>query len=343
MFRSEIDENEEPRRHSLLRRALPLLLMVALLTGFFLAHRADGPKLARALEHASPWWLAVAFAIQVLRYVCAGQVWRVALRQLGVRLRSKTMIRLAVERIYFDQLIPAAGLGGSAINIRTLKRSGVPAADSTTAFLADVVSDYIVYALCAAACLLVLWVRQDLNQLVAVTASFFTLIVIAVLAAVVWIVRHRDWCLPPRLARFEKLRRAMTVLRELDTQTVSSPRLLTRLTGWQLALYLLDGATLDVALRALGVVLDPGAVYCSFIVAKMAGTLAIVPGGLGTFDAAAVAMLTMYDVPLGAALAAVILYRGFTLWLPLIPGAFLARHHFGLGGEPSRSREDRAA
>jgi uncharacterized membrane protein YbhN (UPF0104 family) len=47
--------------------------------------------------------------------------------------------------------------------------------------------------------------------------------------------------------------------------------------------------------------------------------------GLGTFEATCVAMLRTLGVPLEAALMATLLLRGFTLWLPMLPGLLLAR------------------
>jgi uncharacterized membrane protein YbhN (UPF0104 family) len=50
-----------------------------------------------------------------------------------------------------------------------------------------------------------------------------------------------------------------------------------------------------------------------------------VPGGLGIFEAASVAMLKAIGVPIAAALAATLLYRGFSYWLPMAPGILFAR------------------
>ncbi|HWJ39433.1 MAG TPA: hypothetical protein VNR86_11810 [Sphingomicrobium sp.] len=38
-----------------------------------------------------------------------------------------------------------------------------------------------------------------------------------------------------------------------------------------------------------------------------------------------IAMLRLFGVPFEAALSATLLFRGFTLWLPLIPGGILLR------------------
>lgn len=46
---------------------------------------------------------------------------------------------------------------------------------------------------------------------------------------------------------------------------------------------------------------------------------------LGTFEASCVAMLHVLQVPLEVALTATLLLRGFTVWLPTLPGLWLAQ------------------
>jgi len=57
----------------------------------------------------------------------------------------------------------------------------------------------------------------------------------------------------------------------------------------------------------------------------MAATLVPIPLGLGSFETACVGMLTLLGVAIEAALAATLLLRGLTFWLPMIPGLWLAR------------------
>jgi uncharacterized protein (TIRG00374 family) len=304
-----------------------MLVTVALVLGYLLIHEKEGAHLAAAIEQAEPVWLLAGLAVLALRYLCAGRVWQLALRKLGVRLPWKTLTRLAVERIYFDQLIPAAGLGGSAMNIRTLNRRGIAATKTTTAFLADIISNYLAYGLCAVASLAILWNHHDLNHLVAVTAALFSGILLAVPSGVLWLLHHHRWRLPKRLARYRGLRNAARLLHGLRPGAVTAP-LLARLSVWQLAIYVLDALTLGLVLIATGHRLGASTVFACFVVASMAGTLAIIPGGLGTFDAALIAMLKLLGLTLHSAVGADLLFRGFTLWLPMFPGAFFARHHF---------------
>jgi uncharacterized membrane protein YbhN (UPF0104 family) len=49
------------------------------------------------------------------------------------------------------------------------------------------------------------------------------------------------------------------------------------------------------------------------------------PGGLGTFEAGSVAVLTLSGTDAASALGATLLLRGFTFWLPMVPGLLWMR------------------
>jgi uncharacterized membrane protein YbhN (UPF0104 family) len=86
-------------------------------------------------------------------------------------------------------------------------------------------------------------------------------------------------------------------------------------------------------LRAVGQHISILAAFPSFVVASMVATFGLVPLGIGTFEATCIAMLKTLGVPLDAALAATLLLRGYTLWLPMLPGMLLARREFKTSSE----------
>jgi uncharacterized membrane protein YbhN (UPF0104 family) len=66
-------------------------------------------------------------------------------------------------------------------------------------------------------------------------------------------------------------------------------------------------------------------VFSSFMLSSLARSLGILPGGIGTFEAASVATLHLVGAPFAAALTATLLFRGLSFWIPLVPGMILAR------------------
>jgi Mg2+-importing ATPase len=94
---------------------------------------------------------------------------------------------------------------------------------------------------------------------------------------------------------------------------------------FQLAIVLLDAATVWVLIRSLGEVASPTGVFASFMISTLLRTIGIVPGGLGTFEAASVVTLKLAGVPVGVALVATLLFRGLSFWLPMVPGLVFSR------------------
>jgi uncharacterized protein (TIRG00374 family) len=93
----------------------------------------------------------------------------------------------------------------------------------------------------------------------------------------------------------------------------------------ELVIFLVDATTLYVLLFAVGVDCNPLIVFASFMAASVVAMIGLVPGGMGTFEGTCVAMLHAHGISLEAALACTLLLRGFTFWLPMLPGLWLAR------------------
>ena len=58
----------------------------------------------------------------------------------------------------------------------------------------------------------------------------------------------------------------------------------------------------------------------SYFVGMLANALPI-PGGIGGVDGGMIGAFVAFDVPFGYATVAVLTYRGFSFWLPTLPGA----------------------
>jgi len=102
-------------------------------------------------------------------------------------------------------------------------------------------------------------------------------------------------------------------------------RLAVAATFLQALVFLLDSATLWVMLLAVGQKASLLEAIPSLVVASMVSTVGLIPLGLGTFEAASVALLASLGIPFEAALAATLLLRGLTLWMPMLPGIWLAK------------------
>src|SRR5205085_2539111 len=111
----------------------------------------------------------------------------------------------------------------------------------------------------------------------------------------------------------------LRALSQADPRIAHDRRLNANCTLLQLSVIALDAATLWTMLCALGLRVSPLAVFASFMLSTLVRILGVLPGGLGVFEVASVATLRLMGVPVAAGLAATLLFRGFSFWLPMLP------------------------
>ena len=93
----------------------------------------------------------------------------------------------------------------------------------------------------------------------------------------------------------------------------------------QVAIIVLDSATLWLIFRAIGAPAEFWVAFSGFTVGAIVAMIAPTPLGLGTFAAGTTGMLVLLGVPIEAAFSATVLMRGMTFWLPMLPGVLIAR------------------
>jgi uncharacterized protein (TIRG00374 family) len=127
------------------------------------------------------------------------------------------------------------------------------------------------------------------------------------------------------MAGWSKTRDFFKLIGEAPGSLVRDAQLIAWMTALQGLVFLADAATMQACILALGVHAPLSAGYVAFMMASIAVILGPIPMGLGSFEAVSIAMLRLFGVPFEASLSATLLFRGFTLWLPLIPGGVLLR------------------
>ncbi|MGA1839000.1 MAG: lysylphosphatidylglycerol synthase transmembrane domain-containing protein [bacterium] len=308
-------------------KSAPFITSVLLLFGviFFVVGYGKEHEFIKLLRHSKPAWLLAAVALQGLTYVCAAGIWQRPLSRYGEHRSLNSLIPLGLAKLFTDQAVPSAGLSGTLLVARALKRRGISRDLTMTALLVGLVAYYLAYAMAVASALFVLWFYGDLNKMTIIMATVFSLLVAIVPLGVFWLHRHPDFKIPSWLKKAPGVKDIQDALAGASTNMFSSPGLIAQTVLLHFAVFVLDAATLSVMLRAVGSPAGFAPVFASFVIGSVVATIMVMPGGIGTFEGSAIAMLHMFGVPLEASLASVLLLRGFTFWLPMIPGLWLAR------------------
>lgn len=293
----------------------------------------DIEKFAEIARSAEPAWLLAAFLLQAMTYVCAAGVWYGTIRRAGIRVSFCSMVPLGLAKLFTDQALPTGGIGGTLLVMSGLRRRGIPTGIGMAALLIGLVSFYVAYSLAVLTGLGILYSVHALHAPVIAAAGIFVVVAFGVPAAAFALRRwsqRRSRNDPPAFAarwlgRVPGFSTLMSSIAEAPAALLRDRRALISATSLQLAIFALDIGTLAVMLRALGAEGSLATATAAFSIASLAATVGPMPLGLGTFEAVCVTMLHLQGLSVEVALTATLLLRGFTFWLPMIPGMIMAR------------------
>lgn len=285
---------------------------------------AEGREFLTRLQHADPGWLAVAILLQSLTYVAQGETWRAVARRARWPLAMPLASGLSLAKLFTDQALPSAGLSGTVLMAQALRSRGMPRVALVSGVIVTVVSYHAAYVVSLAAAVAIAWRAGELNAAMLSGAILWAAIEVAISAAgLSWAgraPRRGSWA-----ARLKPARVAFRFLTGAEPRLVREPRLLAETTVYQLAIVILDALTLLVLVWSVGGDGPIHLIFAAFVFATLFRNLGVVPGGLGTFEAAAVIGLRAVGLSLPVALSATLLFRGLSFWLPMLPGIYLVR------------------
>ena len=331
-----MSETPQPENRSALKHWLIGLL---LLSGLIIAalNRSEIEQFAEIARKAQPFWLCAAAVLQVGTYFSVAGSWHAALSRTEFRLSLPSMVPLALAKLFSDQAMPSGGMSGGTLMVAALKRRGVDKPVCMAMLLVSFVSSYAADLIIAAVSVALLWYFHELQPWILIVAGAFALIAITIPTLAMWLQRQGNKRLPPWLGRVPKLRKFLGVFSQAPIDLIQSPAVLWMATAFQLLVILLDAATLWIMLLAVGQHVSIWVALPGFFLASMVAMIGPIPLGLGTFEATCVSVLHLLGVPVAPALTGTLLFRGFTMWLPMLPGMWLARCELSI----TRSSEQR--
>jgi glycosyltransferase 2 family protein len=312
------------------------LLAVLLLAGLVIAvlHWGDVKRFGKLLTEAKPLWLAAAAGLQLATYFGLAAQWSVVLRRGRTPEEPANLFRLTLAKHFADQVVPTAGVSGNVLLVDRLVSMGIPRRNAVAALLLQIVAYYVSYALGALWVLVVLWWKSRTSVVLTAAVLAFLVVATGIPALTLWLHRRGQKRLPGWLTRWSKVRHFFELVGEAPGDLVRDRELIIILSALNLAVFVADAGTMQACIYALGVNAMLSAGYTAFMMASIAVILGPIPMGLGSFEAVSITMMRLFGVPFEAALSATLLFRGFTLWLPLIPGGLLLRRAL----KPKRSR-----
>jgi uncharacterized protein (TIRG00374 family) len=345
---------DEPRPPALeiSRRSLLLLggfLVAALAALYFLLPQLAGlNETWNRIEQGDPLWLTTGVVFTAGMFGGYVAMFRGIFTRAGThRLGWRESYQITMASLAATRLFAAGGAGGLVLTAWALRRAGMRArevADKTIAFL---VLTYCPYAVAVVVCGFGLhwglFPGEDPFAFTFVPAVIAVLMIVAVLMMTLVptdLVRRAE-----RLGRSGRLGRLVQRAAHLPAASSAGireaihhvrgrdPALLGAIAFWGFQILVLWAA-----FHAFGDP-PPWAVLIQAFFVGMLGNLLPMPGGVGGVEGGMIGALVAFGVDGGLAVVAVLVYRAFTFWLPLIPGVFA---YFQLRQTVERWRADPA-
>jgi uncharacterized membrane protein YbhN (UPF0104 family) len=328
------DEEEPPRLQFTARNLLFLggFLAASIAALYYLLPQLAGLEDTwHRIENGSPYWSFAAFVFTIGMFGGYVMMFRGVFIRVpgGERIGWPESYQITMAGLAASRIFAAGGAGGLVLTAWALRRAGLRkrlVADATLSFLILTYFPYVAALIVAGLGLRLGIFPGEAPFGLTVIPAAFAVIALAIglsIALVPTDLQRRlgGWATSGgRLARVAQkaanlpasasagMRDALAHVRSGD------PALLGAFLFWGFQILVLWAA-----FRAFGDA-PPAAVLVQAFFVGMLGNLLPMPGGVGGVEGGMIASFVAFGVDGGLAVVAVLVYRAFTFWLPLIPG-----------------------
>jgi putative heme transporter len=329
----EADDDEEMPKMGITReRAVLFGLFVVSAIAFLyfvLPQLGDVKDTWGKLDDGDPYWLAVAFGLQLLATASYIAVFQGVHVPPGYPIRFRESYQITMAGLAATRLFAAGGAGGVALTAWALRRSGMPRREVAERMIAFLVLTYLVYTLS------IVIFGYGLRLGIFPGENPFGLTVVpATIALAVTVIGLSIGFVPTDIQRrldsfAERGGRIGRLAQRLASAPASAsagirialghirahdPAILGAIGFWGFQI-----ACLWACFRAFGDAPPFGVLVLAFFLGQL-GNLLPLPGGIGGVDGGLIGAYAAFGVDAGLAVVAVLVYRGFTFWLPTVPG-----------------------
>ncbi len=313
----EMAEQSRTLRNSIISLANFFALVAALLFGV--------PGLRSAgdlITDAKPGYVGAGIVLEVLS--CLGYV--VLFGLVFARLGRRLSARLSLAELAVNSVVSVSGLAGIALGAWVLRTKGV----SVERIAKRSVLIFVLTSAVNVVAVIVIGIPMWLGLLPGSRNPLLTLLpALAALATLAGVLALASWA--GRAAARQKLEhgRAGVAVTALSGGVADALAMI-RAHDWRLlgavAYWLFDNLVLYTCLLSFGHTVSFWAVAMAYLVGMLANSLPV-PGGFVAVEGGLVGMLLLFGVrPASEVLAAVVIYRAISLWVPALIGslAFLS-------------------
>lgn len=279
------------------------------------------------LRHSDGVWLVPALVAIVVRYVLLGMQIR---RFSGGEVSTPLGIGVALTTYGLGAVLPAAPAEGMALSIVELRRRSVEVRRSGLMLLASQWVQFWMLITVFAVDRVAAALLGELHRHQRVRAVVGSVVILGVVGLFVWLARRprvatgiavlSRWLPGQRLkSRDELAADGLRWQRDL-LDAMGSPGNRAAIAVLTAGMWLADAAAFWFALRTVHVSLPFGIAVIGYCVAVFVSWVPFLPSGLGLVEIAVPTVLHHFGVSLDSGLAAIIMWRAVSLFLPALVG-----------------------
>src|SRR6266511_829319 len=336
------DQNGDEGEPTLLdrRRIIQTIVIVLLLVAgiYILLPKLVGLEDAIAkVDDGDPLWIAVAFGFTVLISASYIALFRGVVGENVLSLDWREAYEISMASFAASRLFSGGGAGGIVVTYWALRKAGMERRQAACRMVAFLVLLYSIYLVCLVVCGVLLRTgvlagAAPPGLTIVPAAIGGSLIVIGLLIALIPTDverRMERWSEGYRFGRLA--RRLITVPDTLARGTrtaiafIREPKRGALALAGSIGFWAANIAALWASFKAFDVHVTLGVIVQGYFVGMVANLIPGAPGGVGTVDAGMIGAYVLFGLPGASVFAAVLVYRLFAFWLPVLPGfiAFL--------------------
>jgi uncharacterized protein (TIRG00374 family) len=296
----------------------------------------------RNLHTVQLWAVLLIIPIEMLNYDAYARMYRSFFGLLGVQIKYREMLKVALELNMVNHVFPSGGVSGFSYFSLRLRQFDISAAKATLVQTMKFVFLFLSFEVLIVLGLLFLAVGGRVNNFVTITAGSLATLVLGGTLLLGYIVGSKEridsfftyvtrlvnrlinfvWRQHPETINISRVRRALLELHENYGLLRKSPKALKRPFFNAFVANFTEVAALYVIYIAFGHWVNPGAVILAYAVANFAGLVSVLPGGVGIYEALMTAVLAAAGIPPAISLPVTVMYRVINMTIQIVPGYY---------------------
>lgn len=318
-----------------------LALGIAVLAALVLFIGPD--EILSALEMANPWYVILAFIIQLLLFGVWTERWFINIQVVDIKIKRLALLPMLLVGIAVNNITPSARGGGEPVRAYILgKYTKCPMESSFATVIADRGLDTFPLFLLAVITIIFAVLYLPLSQ-VMVSALIFSLLLLVVLFIIafymsinkkmgekvtMWLVKVIKRFSKKEHSKLEK--QALNALHGFQNSIrtlIKNRKVLLYALPLSFLLWFMEMIRVYIIFMAFNTPVSLELIAVVFVISTLIGLVPILPGGVGAVDGMMILLFSVAGIPPSVSAAATIVERLISFWFPSFAGILLLPYY----------------